>query len=33
MIQISKKDEEKVFELIHSGKIDTVGLVMPGGCK
>ncbi len=29
MIQISKKEEEKVLELIHSGKIDTVGLAMP----
>lgn len=27
MVQISKKDKEKVLEAIHSGKIDTVELL------
>ncbi len=29
MIQISKKDKEKVLEAIHSGKIDTAELALP----
>ncbi len=29
MVQISKKDKEKVLESINSGKIDTAGLAMP----
>ncbi len=29
MVQISKKDKEKVLESIHSGEIDTAGLTMP----
>ncbi len=29
MVQISKKDKEKVLESIHSGEIDTAGLAMP----
>ena len=29
MVQISKKDKEKVLEAIHSGKIDTVELALP----
>ena len=29
MVQISKKDKEKVLEAIHSGKIDTAELALP----
>ena len=29
MIQISKKDKEKVVEAIHAGKIDTAELALP----
>ena len=29
MVQISKKDKEKVLESIYSGEIDTAGLAMP----
>ncbi len=29
MVQISKKDKEKVLEAIYSGEIDTAGLAMP----